>query len=49
MRLPYILVVGEKEANDDVVSVRSRKDGELGTMKVADLIEKLKIELENKQ
>ena len=49
MRLPYILVVGEKEANDDVVSVRSRKDGEIGTMKVADLIEKLKIELENKQ
>ena len=49
MRLPYILVVGEKEANEDVVAVRSRKDGEIGTMKVADLIEKLKIELENKQ
>ncbi|MBO5792476.1 MAG: threonine--tRNA ligase [Lentisphaeria bacterium] len=47
-RLPYIFVLGEKEAADGTLAVRSRREGELGGMKIAEIIEKMKYELENK-
>ena len=47
-RLPYIFVLGEKEAADGTLAVRSRREGELGGMKIAEIIEKMKFELENK-
>ena len=47
-RLPYIFVLGDKEAADGTLAVRSRREGELGGMKIAEIIEKMKIELENK-
>ncbi len=31
-KIPYMLVIGDKEAEQNVVSVRHRKDGDLGTM-----------------
>lgn len=40
-KVPYMLVVGEKEAAAGTVAVRSRKEGELGVMSVADLAAKL--------
>lgn len=43
-RVPYILVVGEKEAQDGSVSVRSREDGDLGNMPVEELLVKLREE-----
>lgn len=36
-RIPYILVVGEKELTNNEVSVRSRKNGEEGPVAVAEL------------
>ena len=33
-KVPYMLIVGEKEAADNLVSVRSRAEGELGQMSV---------------
>jgi len=33
-RVPYILVVGEKEAESQSVSVRKRDEGDLGSMSV---------------
>ena len=33
-KLPYMLVVGEREAESDTVAVRSRSEGEQGTMGV---------------
>jgi threonyl-tRNA synthetase len=36
--VPYLLIVGEKEVADGVVSVRKRKDGDKGSMKVADFL-----------
>lgn len=36
--MPYLLIVGEKEVADGVVSVRKRKDGDKGSMKVADFL-----------
>ena len=47
-RLPYIFVLGEKEAGEGTLAVRSRREGELGGMKIAEIIEKMKYELENK-
>ena len=35
-KVPYMLIVGEKEAADNLVSVRSRAEGELGQMSVED-------------
>ena len=47
-RLPYIIVLGEREAESGQVSVRSRREGELGTMNLDELITKMRFELENK-
>ena len=47
-RVPYLLVVGEKEAAENTVSVRTRQDGELGTMKLEELAEKMQNEVDNK-
>ena len=40
-RLPYMLIIGEKEMEEQVVSVRSRDEGELGTMSLDDFISHL--------
>jgi threonyl-tRNA synthetase len=43
-RVPYLCVIGEKEVEQSAVSVRSRKEGELGLLPVTELIGKLIIE-----
>ena len=43
--IPYMLVVGEKEAAADSVALRDRIDGDLGVMPVADAIAKLQEEV----
>jgi threonyl-tRNA synthetase len=40
--------VGEKEAAENTVSVRTRQEGELGTMKLKELAEKMQKEVDNK-
>jgi threonyl-tRNA synthetase len=40
-KVPYMLIVGEKEMNDETVAVRTRENGDEGTEKVRDLIKKL--------
>ena len=47
-RVPYMLVVGQKEVEENLVSVRSRENGDEGNMKVDEFIEKIKKEIENK-
>lgn len=47
-KIPYMLVVGEKEMQDGTVAVRRRGDGDLGVMSFEDLAKKLQTELENK-
>lgn len=37
-KIPFMLVIGEKEAADNAVSVRSRKKGDMGVMSTADFI-----------
>ncbi len=40
-RIPYLLVVGEKEAQNGEVSVRKQGEGDKGTMKIANFAENL--------
>lgn len=48
-KIPYMLVLGDKEMQDGSVSVRSRKGGNLGTMSLNDFIAKLLEEIEQKK
>ncbi|WFA09887.1 threonine--tRNA ligase [Tissierella sp. Yu-01] len=47
-RLPYMLIVGEKEVEGRLVSVRKRDDGDLGQMGVESFIDKINEENQNK-
>jgi threonyl-tRNA synthetase len=48
MRIPYIIVVGEKETTDGTVAVRSRKDGSRVVMKLDEFIHKIGQEIKDK-
>ena len=48
-KIPYMLVVGEKEASSDTVAVRSREDGDLGTNTIDEFIEKVVKEIKEKR
>lgn len=47
-RIPYMLVVGDKEVEANAAAVRSRKEGDIGAMPIEDLVEKLRTEIETK-
>lgn len=47
-KIPYMLVIGEKEEQSNNISVRSRDKGELGSMKLEELIEQMKEENKNR-
>ena len=47
-RIPYMLIVGDKEVEANAVSVRSRKEGELGAMSQDDIFTKLVTEVATK-
>jgi threonyl-tRNA synthetase len=47
--VPYLAVVGAKETENNSVALRSRKDGELGEVKVDDLITKLNEEIKERR
>lgn len=46
-KVPYMLIVGDKEAESGEVAVRSRKSGDLGTMSVEAFLEKITEEIKN--
>ncbi len=47
-KVPYMLVVGVKEVEENTVAVRSRENGDLGTMNVEDFEQKILKEVENR-
>lgn len=47
-KVPYMLVVGEKEAEDGLVAVRSRTEGDLGQMQLNAFKEKIQLEVINR-
>lgn len=46
-KIPYLLIVGEKEKNAGVVAVRKRGKGDMGTVAVSTLIKSLQGEITN--
>lgn len=46
-KVPYMLVIGDKEIENNAVGVRSRKDGDIGAMPVEEFIEKIEKEIKN--
>ena len=45
-KIPYMLIIGDKEVESNGVGVRSRKDGDIGQMSVEDFISKISKEIE---
>ena len=48
-KIPYMLIVGEKEVEGNTVSVRSRKDGDVGTKAIDIFLDEILQEIENKK
>ncbi|MCY6960352.1 threonine--tRNA ligase [Clostridium brassicae] len=48
-KIPYMLVLGEKEMNDNTIAVRSRDGGDLGAMNLDEFIEKVEKEVKEKE
>lgn len=46
-KIPYMLIIGDKEVESKTVGVRSRKDGDIGAMDVEKFISKIRYEEEN--
>ncbi|OPJ62336.1 threonine--tRNA ligase [Clostridium chromiireducens] len=48
-RIPYIVVVGEKEEAENKISMRSRKNGDEGILELEELIQRIHEEVTNKE
>lgn len=48
-KIPYMLVVGEKETEAGTVAVRSRKNGDMGAVALDDFVAKILLEVANKE
>ncbi|MBW7891620.1 MAG: threonine--tRNA ligase [Chitinophagaceae bacterium] len=44
LKVPYMLVIGEKEVNENMVAVRKHGKGDLGTKSISDFIRDIEIE-----
>lgn len=49
MRVPYMLVVGEKEMNENQLSVRRQGKGDLGSQDIKAFVEMIRDEIENRK
>lgn len=47
-KIPYMLVIGDKEKTAETVAVRGRKDGDLGAVPVAEFVARLQREVREK-
>jgi threonyl-tRNA synthetase len=48
-KIPYLLIVGNKEMEEGLVAVRSRKNGDEGVLPVRDFISKVEEEVREKK
>jgi threonyl-tRNA synthetase len=46
-KVPYLAVIGGREMENNQIAVRTRKGEDLGTMSVAEFVEKLHTEITN--
>ena len=47
-KIPYMLIIGDKDIENGTVSLRHRKDGDLGSMSLEDFMAKMKEEIDTK-
>lgn len=47
-KVPYMLIIGDKEVESSNVSVRDRKEGDLGSMPLSDFMSKIETEITEK-
>lgn len=47
-KVPYIIVIGEREVADKTIALRTRKNGDQGTIALDEFIKNIKVEIENK-
>jgi len=48
-KVPYMLVLGDKEAESGLVTVRDRKEGDIGNMRLDEFIERLADEVRERR
>ncbi|ULL18530.1 threonine--tRNA ligase [Paenibacillus sp. H1-7] len=48
-KVPYMLVLGEKEKQAGAAAVRQRGVGDIGSLRISDLIDRMTVEIEQKQ
>ena len=48
-KVPYMIVIGDKDVESNAVSVRSRKQGDMGSMSVDDFVNMIVEEVETKK
>jgi len=48
-RVPYLLIIGDKELEDQTIAVRTQKGEDLGSMNISDLISRLETENANRK
>ncbi len=46
-RVPYMLIIGDREEEGDTISVRRKGEGDLGSFKIEEFIERAKEEIKN--
>lgn len=46
-KIPYMIILGDKEVEAEAVGVRSRKNGDIGQMSIEEFISKIQEEVEN--
>ena len=47
-KIPYMVIIGDKEVESGTISVRGRKDGDIGSMTVEDFTNKILDEITSK-
>ena len=48
-KVPYMLIIGDKEVEENVVAVRARGEGDIGKMNIGDFINRIKDEINAKK
>ena len=48
-KIPYMLIVGDREQEEETVSVRKKSEGDTGSLKLEELIDRLHTEIDEKQ
>jgi threonyl-tRNA synthetase len=47
-KIPYMIIVGDKEIGADRISVRSREEGDIGSFSLLDFMKKLREQIDKK-